>query len=267
MNGKATLFASFIFFQLLFPQVVLPNERASVASPDSEVLKKVEYLLRDAEDNYQLRDSPGRAAEAVETYRLILQIDPLQVEALWKLSRSLQWQGDRANTKAEKLRLYNAAERHAKSAVSLDERDVEAQLMLGIAYGQIAETQGAIQSIFLVSPIKKAMQAVLKEEPENDVAHHVLGVLYRKLPGLLGGSLEKSIAHFSQAIQGNPLRTRHYLELAKSLDEADKKAEAIKNLEKLLEIKKPENPPQSLYDRKEAAALLSELQPKQTEKE
>lgn len=265
--GKQTLLASFIFFQLFFPQVVFANEGTSAASPNAEKLEALGDLLQEAEVDYQARDIPGRADRAIKTYRRILQIDPLQIEALWKLSRSLQWQGDREHAKDEKLKLYREAEQLAKTAVSLDESSVGAQLMLGIVYGQIADTQGTIQAIFLVSPIKKAMQAVLKADPENDVAHHVLGVLYRKLPGLFGGSLEKSIAHFKQAIHGNPLRTRHYLELAKSLDEAGKKAEAIARLEKLFEIKKVENPPQSILDRKEAAVFLLKLQPIQSEKE
>lgn len=266
MNGKWILLACFIFFQLFFPQVVFTNEKTSAASPDAETLEKIGNLLQEAESDYQARDMSGRADRAIKTYRRILQIDPLQIEALWKLSRSLQWQGDLEKAKDEKLRLYREAEHHAKTAVSLDESSVSAQLMLGITYGQIAETQGTIQAFFFVSPIKKAMQIVLKAEPENDVAHHVLGVLYRKLPGLLGGSLEKSIAHFNQAIHGNPLRTRHYLELARSLNEANKKTEAIAMLEKLLEIKKTENPPQSLYDRKKAVDLLSKLQPIKSEK-
>ncbi len=258
MKGKGTLLAAFILFQTFVPQAVLSSEPLG---------QDVATLLQEAEQFYQEREAPEQAERAIEIYHLILELDPLQTEALWKLSRSLHWKGDRSQSKAKKLKAYKEAERHAKAAVLLDAESVGAQLMLGISYAQVAETQGPLKSIALVTRIKKAMDAVLREEPENDVAHHVWGVLYRKLPGLMGGSIKLSIAHLKKAIHENPRRTRHYLELARSLYEEGKKGEALVNLKKLLKIKNPENPPQSFYDRQEAETFLLKLAPIPVKKE
>lgn len=258
MNGKSILFAAFILFQVFIPQVLLASELSK---------QDVSALLQKAEQFYQEREAPEQAERAIETYYLILEIDPLQTEALWKLSRSLQWKGDRSQTKTEKMQAYKAAEQHAKAAVSLDAESVGAQLMLGIAYARIAETQGPIKSITLERRIKNAMNTVLKQDPANDIAHHVWGVLYRKLPGIMGGSIHLSIAHLKKAIHHKPRRTRHYLELARSLYEDGKKDVALVMLNKLLKIKNPENPPQSVYDRQEAEVFLLKLEKMQVEKE
>lgn len=183
-------------------------------------------------------------------------------EALWKLSRSYRWRGDQAKSKKEKLSAYKAAERYAKKAIEANPERAGGHLMLGIAYGRIGETKGVLKSLFLISPIKKEMQAVLGEDPDNDVAHHILGVLYRKIPVWLGGSLKQSATYFKKAIRENPLRTSHYLELAKTYLKHGKQENAVQSLESLLRIKNPEDRVRSKQDRMEAASLLASLRSK-----
>jgi len=134
--------------------------------------------------------------------------------------------------------------------------------MLGISYGRIGEMEGVWKSFMLITVIKNEIDAVLNKDPRNDVAHHVLGIFYRKVPWLMGGSLQKSILYLKQAIAENPFRTRHYLELAKSVFQQGKKEEALRHLHRLLAISNPEDPVQTKYDREDAEALLLRLQSK-----
>jgi len=227
---------------------------AQASAPPAARLSKAEHL-------YRTRNQGDHAAQAIALYQAVLQDDPTNNEALWKLSRSFRWQGDEAASKKEKLVAYKKAEDYATQAISAHPKDASGHLMLGIAYGRIGETQGVLKSLFLVSPIKKEMQAVLKQEPDNDVAHHVLGVLYRKLPGWLGGSLKKSVRYLKKAVQENPHRLIHALDLAKTYLEQGEKKKAAQALVSLLATEKPEDPVQAKREQAEAKSLLASLQP------
>lgn len=216
-------------------------------------------LLAEGDRLYDTRDEPGHAEEAIADYKKMVEADPKNEEALWRLSRSLKWKGDIAGDHDEKLAAYKEAERWAEKAVEADPGAVGGHLMLGIAYGRIGETQGVMKSLSLISPIKKEMNLVLAKDPRNDVAHHVLGVLYRKVPGLFGGSIKKSIEELKMAIDANPSSAIHHLELAKSYLEKDQNEEARRELQTLLAITTPSDRVQAKRDRAEAEKLLSEL--------
>lgn len=216
-------------------------------------------LLNEGDQMYDSRDEPGHADRAIDLYKKVLEIDPKNEAALWKLSRSLRWRGDIAASSQEKLAYYKEGESWAKRAIEANPQSIGGHLMLGIAYGRIGETQGVMKSLSLISPIKSEMNAVLEKDPANDTAHHVLGVLYRKVPGLMGGSIKKSIEELQTSIRSNPAGTTHYLELAKSYLEKDRKEEARTSLEKLLAIDHPTDRVQSKKDRAEAEELLLDL--------
>ncbi len=217
-------------------------------------------LIAEGDRMYDSRDEPGHSERAIDHYKKVLELDPKNEEALWKLSRSFRWRGDVASSSKEKLGHYKEGERWAKRAIEVNSQSIGGHLMLGIAYGRIGETQGVMKSLSLISPIKSEMNAVLAKDPSNDVAHHVLGVLYRKVPGLMGGSIIKSIEALQEAVRLNPAGTTSYLDLAKSYLEKGKKEEARRSLENLLVIEHPSDRVQSKTDREEAEKLLSELQ-------
>lgn len=216
-------------------------------------------LFAEGDQMYDTRDETGHADRAIDLYKKILEVDPKNEAALWKLSRSFRWRGDVAASSKEKLAYYKEGETWAKRAIEVNPQSIGGHLMLGIAYGRIGETQGVMKSLSLVSPIKSEMNAVLEKDSANDMAHHVLGVLYRKVPGLMGGSMKKSIENLEEAVRLNPRGTTHYLELAKSYLEKGKKEEAKASLEKLLNMTDPSDRVQSKIDRAEAQTLLAEL--------
>jgi tetratricopeptide (TPR) repeat protein len=220
----------------------------------------VAALFAEAERMYDTRDEPGHADRAIDLYKKVLESDPKNEAALWKLSRSFKWRGDVASSSEEKLSHYKEGERWAKRAIEINPKSIGGHLMLGIAYGRIGETQGVMKSLSLISPIKNEMNAVLAKDPSNNVAHHVLGVLYRKVPGLMGGSIKKSIEELQEAVRLNPASTGSYLDLAKSYLEKGKKEEGKVSLEKLFMIDHPSDRVQSKKDRAEAEKLLADLQ-------
>lgn len=185
-----------------------------------------------------------------------------QDEILWRLSRLEKWFGDlaeRAGTTAQELTHYEKAEALAKEAIKANDKCVECHFWLGVAYGKIGQTRGVLQSLFLVSPIEQEMQIVLSLNPQHSGAHHVLGVVYRLIPGFIGGSLDKSIAELSLAIQLNRTSTIHYIELARSYAAAGMKQKGLEVLDALDQVTGPYDPTQAKVDRRHAVELRQEL--------
>ncbi|MFQ5580670.1 MAG: tetratricopeptide repeat protein [Nitrospiria bacterium] len=232
---------------------------ASLHSED--IIATVHDLLKGGDQLFHTRDEDDHAERAILSFRQALEANPKNYGALWRLSRSYQWQGDLAVSTDEKLQAYREAEEYARKAIALNPKGPDGHLVLGIALGRIGETRGVMKSLSLISPIKKEMKAVLAGDPQNDVAIHVLGVLYRKVPGLFGGSTRKSIQLLEKAIVLDPSRTVHYLELSRSYLEKGKTEAALQALEALLAVTQATDPPQTKIDRKEAEVLLSELRP------
>jgi len=245
--------------RIIFLLIVLLLCRREVVAADGVPKTDLPTLLAEGDQMYETRDEPGHIDRAIELYKKVVDLDPKNDAALWKLSRSFRWRGDVASSSEEKLSQYKESEKWAKRAIEADPQSVGGHLMLGIAYGRIGETQGVMKSLSLISPIKNEMNAVLERDPNNDLAHHVLGVLYREVPGLMGGSMKKSIEELEKAIQSNPAGTTHYLELAKSYLEKDKKEEAKTSLEKLLGVTHPSDRVQAKKDRTEAQELLAQI--------
>ncbi len=223
---------------------------------------EAETLLGEGDQLFDTRDEGDHAEKALAAYKKGVELNPKNEAALWRLSRSYRWRGDVAASSDDKLAAYKESEKWAEKAIEASPESVGGHLMLGIAYGRIGETKGVMKSLSLVSPIKKEMNLVLSRDPENDTAHHVLGVLYRKVPGLMGGSMKKSIESLETAIRLNPLNTTHHLELARSYQEKGKTDQARGSLKRLLAISNPSDRVQSKQDRAEAEKLLAALQSK-----
>jgi tetratricopeptide (TPR) repeat protein len=221
-----------------------------------------ETLLADGDRLYESRDEADHAEEAISVYQKLLEADPKNDGILWRLSRSYRWRGDIAASSGDKLAAYQESEKWAEKAIEANPASVGGHLMLGIAYGRIGETKGVLKSLSLVSPIKKEMGIVLSHDPKNDTAHHVMGVLYRKVPGLMGGSIKKSIESLQTAVDLNRSGTTHHLELARSYLEKGKTDQAKAALQALLEISDPSDRVQSKKDRADAEALLADLESK-----
>lgn len=216
-------------------------------------------LHKEAEQIYATRNRAGNADKAIALYEKILKNNPEDDPALWKLSRSYRWRGDQLTPKKERLIAYKVAEDYANQAITINPKSIGGHLMLGIAYGRKGEIQGVLKSVFLISPIKKEMASVLALDPDNDVARHVLAVLFRKVPGWMGGSVEKSIALLKEAIQINPNRTMHHLELGQSYLENKQYPEAIEALKRMFKIKAPTDKVRATTDEMIADALLRRL--------
>lgn len=223
---------------------------SSWAKVSAETIRKADALFEERADLEKCRRS-------IEIYKKILEMDPREEEAAWKIARSCYWLGSHS-PEAKRIDIFEEGIFFAKKAVSLNPKSVAGHFWLGVSYGVYGEEKGILKSLSLIGPIKEEMQAVLSIDPsyQDGGAHRVLGRLYFKVPGLFGGSKKKSVEHLKKAIDIGPNNPMNHLYLAETYLKMGKKDLARKELENTINAPKTKDPGDE-EDKARASELLT----------
>jgi tetratricopeptide (TPR) repeat protein len=224
----------FIIFMLL---------RSSIAQNSTE------QYLSDGDKLFDTFDNPG----ALEAYLKAFELDSNNYEAAWKVSRAYVDIGEtlQGDKRAE---YYKNSEFYARKATKIDSQGSKGHLYLSIALGRVALDAGAKARIKLSKEIKKEVDLAIKYDPNDDIAHHVLGRWNRKLANLswiekgfanifLGGvpkeaSDENAVKSFQRAIELKPNHIHHHLELGITYEMMDLEDKAREEYQKCLDLPK-----------------------------
>jgi tetratricopeptide (TPR) repeat protein len=172
------------------------------------------------------------AKEAEALYHKAIGLMDNRYEAFWRLSRILYYIGEHTEKKKEKKSIFAQGVYYAEKAINLESEKPDGHYWHGVNNGKYGETRGVLKSLFLVKPIKQAMNKVIEIDRsyEEGGPDRVLGRVYFKLPGFAGGSKEKSLEHLLKSKEYGPedAVTRLYLaETYLELDEVDKAKEEL----------------------------------------
>ena len=170
-----------------------------------------------------------QAAEALKYYLPAEKLEPNNVRLQVRISREYRHLMSDAEKPEEKFSLGNTAVDYAKRAAALDPSDPEAELAVAISYGKLEPLQSSREKFEASRIIKDAAEKVIKLDPGSDlggacwgVAHGGRGhkrvraglaqVAYVKLPD---STYEDAARCFKKAIELNPNRLMHYIELGR----------------------------------------------------
>jgi hypothetical protein len=184
----------------------------AVAGPADKLIKRGDRY-------YGNRDkSRTWCVKAIECYEKALAVDTKSVEASWKFGRASYWLGAHTDGDEDKLAIFKKGIDVCKRAVALDPKSAPSRFWLAVNYGMYGETKGIMNSLALVGPIKKELETVLEldETFEGGGAHRALGRMYFRLPGVAGGSNEKSLEHLKRAVEIDGTRLLNHLFLAET---------------------------------------------------
>lgn len=204
---------------------------------------------------YFSRDLPGKLEATLGP----LEAEPENPDALWRLGRSWIRLGERLEGKKPRIQAFERAENALDRAIKLDASNPEAHYWRGIALGRIGQTRGILKSLFMVGPIKRGMRRVLELDPKHSGAHHVLGEMYRQLPGFAGGSHSLAVEELEKALALGPDHTAHYPALAQAYLDAGRREDAIRVLKALDAVAAPADPPEAPGHREDARRMLDAL--------
>jgi tetratricopeptide (TPR) repeat protein len=164
-------------------------------------------VMKAGDHHFIKRGHVPDAEKAVEYYLQATRIEPRNVDALCRLSMALNWLG-RLKPDEEKEAVYKEAMEVAAKAVEISPESPASHYWLGVNCGEYAQARGVLESIFLLDTIKGSMEKVIAMDPKHDSggAYIVLGRVYHKLPGIMGGSNRQAKEYLKKAIEYGPQR-------------------------------------------------------------
>jgi tetratricopeptide (TPR) repeat protein len=204
-------------------------------------------------------DKQLQPQEALENYLPGNKLEPDNVDLLVRIARQYRHLMADASSKQEKLRLGYISLEFANRAATLAPNNAEAQLSPAISLGKMLPSMGSKDQVNASPRIKAAVDRALKLDPTNDNAWHILGrwnrvlasinvvkrvlakALYGNLPVTTNEEAEKCLL---KAIEINPNRLMHYIELGHIYVQMGRKEDARKYLKKgmAMPIKEKDDP-------------------------
>jgi tetratricopeptide (TPR) repeat protein len=213
----------------------------------------------DPDARYAKREDLASAREAVRLWQERFTAQPQDFETAWKLARGRYWLGGHV-PEAERKKIFEDGIAAAKAAASLRPDRPEGHFWLAANMGALAESFGMRQGIKYRGAIKDALLTVLKIDPafQQGSADRALGRWYFKVPGLFGGSNQKSETHLRQSLTYAPQSTASHFFLAETLFDLGRDAEARAELQKVLDAPvDPDWAPEDREFKEKARARLS----------
>jgi hypothetical protein len=185
---------------------------------------------------YAKREDLASAREAERVWQERLTAHPQDFETAWKLARARYWLGGHAS-EADRKKILEDGIAAAKTAASVRPDRPEGHFWLAANMGALAESFGMRQGIKYRGAIKDALLTVLKIDPafQEGSADRALGRWYFKVPGLFGGSNQKSEVHLRQSLTHAPHSTASHFFLAETLFDLGRGVEARTELQKVLD--------------------------------
>jgi len=192
-------------------------------------------------------DKKLQAKEALDEYLPANKLEPDNVNLLCGIARQYRHLMSDATSRQEKLRLGTVSLEYANRAANLAPKNAEAQLSPAISYGKMLPYMGSKDQVRTSPLIKSSVDRALALDPNNDTAWHILGrwnrvladinvvkrvlagAIYGKLPVTTNEAAEKCLL---KALEINPNRLIHYIELGRIYAQMGRKEEARKYLQK-----------------------------------
>lgn len=215
------------------------------------------------------------AAAALAHYEAAIAADSSSAEALGKASRSAVDLGEGEADRAARTALYRKGEAYARRAVAIDSASAENWFHLARALGRAALTMGVRDQVKYAVEIRASALRALAIDPGHPGALHVLGMWnaeVKRLSGLelffarnfLGGGVlgqanwKDAVAYLERAVEVDPGRLTHHLDLAGIYADVGEKSKARARYEFVLQATTQTDVNDPLYKR-EAAERLKRL--------
>ena len=174
--------------------------------------------------------------------------------------KAYYYYGHITKKKKEKINIFNKGIAVADNALQQNGKNINALYYKAAIMGKYGETKGILKSLALVKPIKKICKDIIKIDPKYAGSYHILGVMYRKLPGFAGGDKEKSYEYLKKATELEPTFSLHFLELANTcLKMKGKKEEALKYYKIVLNGDFPKDRIEEKKDKQEAKNKIEKI--------
>jgi tetratricopeptide (TPR) repeat protein len=184
-----------------------------------------------------------------------------RVENLLALSQaSFMWAEVRAQSREEKLEGYDRGRQVGQRAVELAPRSVAAHFWYATNTARWGQVNGVVRSLFLLPTVRAAIETMMKLDPGFAPVYALAGNVDYEVPGVVGGSLDRAEAMFRKGLELDPRFTAMRVGLAKVLIKQGRVADARRELQAVLEERRPSMPADwAVKDTRSARRMLSSI--------
>ena len=185
---RRRLILQLVFTAVLTALLALPVHALDYAQVDALIISK---------DVAEIE----RAIEMLEEH---LGQQPQDGEALWLAGKAYLYLGDR--TDGDRLRVFEKGKEYTDKAVELVPDSPDAHYWLAALIGRIGQTRGILSSLFMVRPMKDALDRALELDENYAPAYWVLSQLYQQAPGfpLSIGNKKQALENAQRAVELEP---------------------------------------------------------------
>ncbi|WP_051360058.1 hypothetical protein [Adhaeribacter aquaticus] len=209
--------------------------------PADDLIKEANQLFNQFKDR-----------EALSKYQQVLNAEPQNYEALWKMSLLQLRIGSRYSDETEKLDFFAAARDYAERAVAISPEGADAHYTLALALNNLSMVMGVKERVSNLKLIKFHIDKTIALKFEHASAWQLLGRWYYKAANLTflectfsklitgglpeGATNELAIEALRQAITLNPGNINGYLDLALIYRDVKNKSAAIAVLQEAIKL-------------------------------
>lgn len=237
---KSKKIANRLSFILVVACVSAATLCCSSKTPDAPLPKGPESaaeLITQADKLYAERADLARLRNGIVSLRRALASERSNYEAAWRLAKFDYYLGAHTTDEKERDKAFRDGAEAGQLAVELQGNKPDGHFWLGANYGGSAE-HSALAGLSSVDSIIKEMETVLRldESYQGGSAYMVLGQVYLKAPGMIGGDQQKAVEVMEKGLRVGNNNSLLHLRLAeayiavKRYDDARKQLEAINNL-------------------------------------
>jgi hypothetical protein len=167
-----------------------------------------------------------QALASLKTLEGQAQAKELKYDVLILEARALYFKGTHTAGDAGKKTVHEEGRAKADAAEALGLELAEAPFFAGLHLARWGEANGVVSSVSQVPTLKKYMakatDRVTRDDKEGETVDgfgpsRILGRMYKKLPGLLGGSHSESVKLLDKAYKGAPTTALNAVYLADTL--------------------------------------------------
>jgi thioredoxin-like negative regulator of GroEL len=163
-----------------------------------------------------------------------------QVDAMVLLARVYFLYGDvRAQGEAAKLDAYDRGREIARRAIELAPRNAHAHLWYATNMGRWGQTKGVVRSLFLLPTMREELDTIFNLDPNLPGAYALAGNVLMEVPALFGGDRAKAEERFKKGLELDPRFTAIRVDLARLYVATGRRADARRELERVLEERTP----------------------------